>query len=149
MYGTVQNVAAMSSVWSRGGDFFDDDVYVVATVPSRTQVEAWLIQFSNVVDLALRVEGFNTPLTDATIIGAVSPIVEGVVADMVHWSHKAGRFYSKKMLESGVSPIRVIMKELNDWVADNLIGIRNSGVGSLPGANQAGGKHVATFDVIG
>jgi len=150
MYGTADNVAAMSSVWSRGGHFYDDDdIYVTATVPSLAQVEIWLTQFSAVVDLALRVEGFNTPLVDDIAVGAITPIVEGVVADMVHWSHKAGRFYSKKMLESGISPIRAITKELNDWVAANLIGLQNSGVPGVPGGpGSVAGKHTSSFYVI-
>ena len=145
MYGSVTNVAALASTWTNNGAFTNGDIYSDGTIPSLLQVEAWLVQMSAVVDSAIANEGFITPLTNATAVADASAIVEGVVADLVHASHKSGRFYVKRALESGTSPIITIRAELTQWVVDHAISFKTLGV---PTASNIVGAHLASFDVL-
>jgi len=145
MYGSVTNVAALSSTWTDNGEFTNDDTYVEGTNPSLMQVEAWLEQMSSVIDSAIANEGFVTPLTNPTAIADASAIVEGVVADLVHASHKSGRFFVKKALESGISPMMAIRSELTQWVVDHTISFKTLGILNASGAV---GAHTSWFDVL-
>lgn len=144
-YGDVINIEVLASTWTSGGHFLDDSGCDNATTPSLTQVEAWIDQMSSVIDLALATEGFETPLTDAIPIAAAASVVEGVVADLCHAAHRSGRFFVKKALESGISPIIAIRKELNEWVTANVVGFRTLGVANV---KNAVGETTASFDVL-
>jgi len=144
-YGAVANIEVLASTWTSDGHFLDDSGCDDATVPSLTQVEAWIDQMSSVIDLALATEGFETPLTDAVAIASAASMIEGVVADLCHAAHRAGRFFTKKALESGMSPIIAIRKELNEWVANNAVGFRTLGVATV---TNAVGENTASFDVL-
>lgn len=144
-YGDVANVEVLASTWTSNGQFLDDSGCDDATVPSLTQVEAWIEQMSSVIDLALASEGFETPLTDAVPIASAASMVEGVVADLCHAAHRSGRFFTKHALESGISPIMAVRKELNAWVTDNAVGFRTLGVLTVP---NAVGENTASFDVL-
>jgi len=145
MYGTVTNVAVLASVWTKNGQFTNADAYTVATTPSLTQVEAWLEQMSQTMDFAISSEGFATPITHPTAVGAIAGVVEGVVADLCHAAHKSGRFYTKKALESGSSPLLTIRKELTDWVTAHAVSFQALGI---PTVTNAVGNTMATFDVL-
>ena len=147
-YGSIGNVEVLATTWTNNGHFLDVDIYdiySVATTPSLMQVEWWMIQMTATVDLALAVEGLVTPLTNPTAVAAVSAVVEGVVADLCHAAHKSGRFFTKSALDSGISPMRAVMKELNEWVAGNAIGLRTLGTLTV---KNAVGDHTASLDVL-
>jgi hypothetical protein len=145
MYGSPINVAVLASTWTHNGAFEDASIYNEATVPSLEQVEAWLEQFSQTIDLALSTEGFVTPLTNPTAMASAAAVVEGVVADLCHAAHRSGRFFTKKALESGTSPIITVRQELNAWVSGNAVGFRTLGVAIVV---NAVGEHFASFDVL-
>jgi len=144
-YGLVANVEALAGIWTVNGLFLDVTACEDATNPSLTQVEAWIEQMSSVVDLAIATEGMATPLTDTTAVAAVSAIIEGVVADLCHAANRTGRFFTKTSIENGVSPVRAVTKELNDWVANNAVGLRTLGVTTVA---DAVGEHTASFDIL-
>lgn len=144
-YGAVANVAALAGAWTNNGEFLDDGQYTTATRPSLNQVETWLEQMSGVIDLALATEGFVTPLTETTAIAAVAPIIEGVVKDLCEAANSVGRFFTKTAIERGISPIRAVSKELNEWVKNNAVGLRTMGVTTKP---NAVGESTASFDVL-
>ena len=145
MYGTVSNVAVLASTWTRNGEFFDTDAYLDGTTPSLAQVNIWLEQMSRTIDFAISNEGFVTPITNPTAVAAISGIVEGVVADLCHAAHKSGRFFTKKALESGKSPLLTIQKELNEWVAGKVVAFTSLGI---PTTTNAVGSGTASFDVL-
>lgn len=119
MYGSATGVAALTSMWTNTSGVFDE-----TTAPKLSQVQGWLEQLSNVADLALRQYGFtSTPITDPTAIGMLSFLVEGLAADLVLVSHKAGRFYSERAIKIGANVQTIIGSEINAWVRDNVEGL--------------------------
>jgi hypothetical protein len=145
MYGTAAGVAALSSMWTRYGEFFDADLYVDATVPSLAQVENWLVQVTSSLNIALADEGFVVPVTDADVLPSLDHKVEAVTKDLCDFSHGAGRFFTTQEITGGASPMLVIEKELREWVTEHSIGMEAMGV---PKHSKFIGRHVATFDVL-
>lgn len=147
MYGTASGVAALSAQWTNNGAFLDDDLYdpyaPPATIPSLSQVELWLEQVSNSVDVKLQDEGFNTPVDVASVMSSLYLLVEGIVKDLVDFSHGSGRFFSQQSIESGLSPYLTIDKEISEWVKRQAVGFENAGV---PRRKTA--RSVATFEVL-
>jgi len=146
MYGTAAGVAALSAQWTNAGEFLDDDIYdpyTAATVPSLTQVEAWLTQVSNSVDVHLQDEGFSVPIDVASVLSALSLLVEGIVKDLVDFSHGSGRFFTQQSIDSGLSPYMTIDKEISEWVKRQAVGFENAGV---PKRKTA--RSLATFEVL-
>jgi hypothetical protein len=141
MYGTVDGVAALSAMWSDNGHFYDEDVYQRPTVPSLSQVEEWLAQVSASLDVALAIYGFVVPITVAAVLPSLDQKVNGIVRDLVDYSHGAGRFFTTQSIESGVSPFAAIEKELRDWVAESAYGFEALGClrnREYPGKNTVG-----------
>jgi len=145
MYGSAAGVAAHNAQWTNNGEWLDDDgIYETATDPSLSQVEAWLEQVSNSVDVRLADAGFDTPVTLEVVVSELTLLVEGIVSDLADYSHRSGRFFSKQALEAGTSPYLTIDKELSDWVARRSIGLENLGV---PKLNKPS-RNMATFEVL-
>ena len=119
MYGDANNVAASCTMWTNTSGLFDE-----TTTPKKSQVENWIEQLSGVADIALRQYGFTaTPVTDTTVIGMLSFLIEGLVADLCHASHRAGRFYSERAIKIGANVQTIIGKEILAWVAENVEGL--------------------------
>jgi len=144
-YGTVAGVAALTPMYTDDGAFRDAGASDVATNPSLTQVTGWLSDVSALMDAALAEEAFITPVTDTDILPILDLYVEGIVHDIVHYSRKAGRFYSKRALDAGSSPFNTISDEITDWVADKANGFANLGLARLTGVRP---KSSATFDLL-
>jgi hypothetical protein len=145
MYGTAAGVAALSSMWTRAGLFYDDSLYDTATKPSLTQVESWLADVSSSLDICLSDEGFITPVVAVEVLPSLNHLVESIVKDLVDFSHGAGRFFTERRLEAGASPMMVIDKELSDWVKRKSVGLEAMGV---PKRGDITGRKVATFDIL-
>lgn len=119
MYGDANNVAAKCSMWTNTSGLFDE-----TTAPKKSQVENWIEQLSSVADLALRQYGFtSTPVTDPTAIGMLSFLIEGLAADLVHDSHRTGRFYSERAIKIGKNVQMTIGSEILAWVGGNVEGL--------------------------
>lgn len=147
MYGTPEGVAALSAQWTNDGEFLDEDIYDIyqeATDPSLSQVTDWLESVSASVDVRLADEGFVTPVDVPEAVKDIALLVEGIVKDLVDYSHGSGRFYSKRALESGTSPYITIDKEISGWVARRSIGLANLGVPKVEGPART----EATFEVL-
>lgn len=109
-YGTEPGVAALAKRYTNSGSFG------VTTNPTLATVTAWLAQVSSMVDIALATAGFTTPITDASITPALDGFVNGLVADLVAAANTAGRFYTDKAVEAGVSPLKIINNDIRQWV---------------------------------
>lgn len=121
-YGTVIGVEGYSSaVTDKDGKFTS------STVPKLSHVENWLAQVSAIMDTALAQEGFTTPITEATSLLAVTTIVEQLVTDLVMWANRAGRFYTERAQQVGVSPWRIITQDVRAWVDTNAPGLEANG----------------------
>jgi len=136
-YGNADGVGALSALYSDNGSF------TVSTSPTLAVVNGWLSDVSQLLDTALADEGFTVPVTDTDVTGEFALLVEGIVKDLVNYSHNAGRFFSKKYLESGLSPFMTIEKELHDWVKRKTVGLEALGL-----AKSETGRNVATFDLL-
>lgn len=138
-YGSVPGVAAHSSTWTSNGTFTS------STDPTVDEVTTWLTEVSASLDMALADFGFITPITDADITPALDGLVNGIVKELVEYSHKSGRFYVKKAMEDSVTPFMVIDKELHEWVARKAIGLEALGAAKNP---DSIGRKVASFDLL-
>ena len=139
-YGSAVGVAALTPLWTNAG------VFDATTNPTLAQVNTWIGQISNTLDVVLADEGFTVPVTVASAVSMLDLLVDGWVKDLVEHSRKSGRFYSKKTLDEGMSPMLVIDKEIHEWVARKAFGLRNLGV---PMNTTGAGRHLASFDVLG
>ena len=133
-YGLASDVAAMTPRYLSSGAF------TTSTIPSMTQVEAWIDQVSASLNVALSASGFVIPVTQADAKLACAGIVVNAVADLAHFANSAGRFYSDKALEGGISPWKSIYDEMNAWAASMTPGF------ILLGAVYVGKKQTA--DVV-
>lgn len=116
-YGTVADVAALCQDWTIGGTF------TTATSPTLAEVEGFIDQISGIMNVALAREGFSVPVTQADAVLAIKSIVVELAADRVQATHKAGRFYTERAVERGISPLMQIRKDINDWIQDNAAGL--------------------------
>ena len=132
-YGTAAGVAALTPTFTRDGAFYDAGASDTATTPTLAQVNTWLDEVSALMDNALATEAFITPVTDADVLPILNGYVQGIVHDLVHFSRKAGRFYSKRALDAGSSPFNLITSEITDWVKANYEGFVNQGVPQIDG----------------
>ncbi|MEA1998245.1 MAG: hypothetical protein U9N61_02815 [Euryarchaeota archaeon] len=104
----------------------DTREFTTGTRPSLTQVESYINRVSGVVNLYLAKEDFAIPLTQSDAVLACEAVVIESVIDMCHAANSAGRFYQDKHLR-GKSPLRVLRKELSDWVTANAAGFERLG----------------------
>lgn len=121
-YGTIAGVQAYCASFTNAAGVFDSD-----TTPKAHQVTAWLNQISNSLDLLLAKEGFTVPVTNATAVSAMTSVVEQLVTDLVNFANRAGRFYTERSQQYGVSPWKVIASDLEAWVSDNAPGLSAAG----------------------
>ncbi len=128
MYGNAAGVAGFARTWTDNGAFLDSDAYVTGTNPSLTQVEEWLEQVSQMVDVAFANSGFSVPVTAPAVLKAIDAKVNAMVADLVHLVHNKGRLLSDRIVESGRSPEEVLESDIMRWVASRVTGFEAMGV---------------------
>ena len=109
-YGTAADVAALVPRYTTAGAFGS------ATRPTLTQVEGWIDSASATLNVILARAGFSVPITQTDAKAACAALVVEVVAEMSHAANSAGRFFTDRALERGVSPMRVMRQEMADWV---------------------------------
>lgn len=151
MYGSVEGVAALSKMWTNNGAFYDgdDDPYTAEpaepTDPTASQVAIWLEEVSASLNTALANEGFVTPVTVEEVVLSFDGKVNGIVKDLVDYSHGAGRYFTDKYLGNGISPQNVIDNELEKYIQRRATGLTNQGVPKITGKQ---GRHVATINML-
>jgi len=152
-YSSVPEVAALSHIWTRAGEFADGDDEadppVLATNPTLTQVETWLDQISSQMDLSLGTHWFITPIDDGTApeaFNAVSMYIAQLVADLVHAANSSGRFFTERAVERGITPMKQLLQDIESWVNTNEDGFVAMGV---PQKQHSSTKHQIKFRVIG
>jgi len=125
-YGSATEVAALAQIWTREGSWVNASPGVDATIPSLSQVAAWLVTVSAMIDLALVGAGFTTPVVVSTVLSAAGMFVSILVADLCHAANSSGRFYTSKVLERGGATI--IWDEILKWVELYADGFESAGV---------------------
>lgn len=123
-YGDVTGVASLSPIYTSSG-VFDGD-----TRPTSTEVEAWLDQVSSALNLYLATEGFEVPVTEVTVLGALDGVANSYTVDLLKASHSAGRFFTEERL-IGKNPFTIISKELQEWVKSQAAGFKAMGATRL------------------
>jgi len=136
-YGSAAGVGAQSALWSDNGTF------TASTRPTLSTVNTWLEQVSNSIDAALADEGFTTPVTVAKVVSVLDMYTNGIVKDLVDWSHGAGRYYSDRYIKAGLSPFTTVDSEIQKWVQRKSVGFANLGV-----PRSETGRQEASFDLL-
>ena len=127
-YGSVAGVAAYVPTYTNVGAFD------TSTTPTLAQVESWIDEVSAIANTGLRAAGFTVPMTQADAVRAIRGLINQQVAALVQLSRGAGRFASERALNSSLSAIGMIRKELLDFIE-----INGDGWEAL-GANRAASK---------
>jgi hypothetical protein len=120
-YGTAAGVAAYTRVYTNSG------VYDATSNPALASVEAWVNQVSSIANAALSSAGFSTPVTQAACVKMLTGLVEQSCADLCHAARSSGRFFSERALNSNLSAMGQLRKEIYDWVEQNATGMENLG----------------------
>ena len=136
LYGSTSDVAALAGTYTTGGAFS------TSTTPTLAQVTAWLTDVSDLMDLALAQHRFEIPIdTGITnyekITNILSNVVVPLVADLCHAANSSGRFFTQKAIEFGLSPMKVITKDINTWVESNADGLVALGLTITPQESQS------------
>lgn len=121
-YGTVDQVAALVRRYTANGSFG-----IVGTNPTVAIVESWINTVSATLNVSLAAAGFVIPISQADAKAALAAIVVEAVADLCHAANSAGRFYTERALERGVSPMKVIRQEMGQWVESQADGLEMLG----------------------
>lgn len=108
-YGSVAEVEALTKRFTTAG------VFDTASTPTLLQVEAMINRISGVANSHLARLGFTIKLDQADAVLAIDELVVSSVVDLVQTANGAGRFFTDKTFR-GVSPYRVIMKEVKAWI---------------------------------
>jgi hypothetical protein len=135
-YGALTDVAALSATYTTAG------VYSTTTNPKAAQVELWLTDVSDLLDLALAQHRFTIPIDTGLanyvkITNILSNVVVPLVADLCHASNSSGRFFTQKAVEWGLSPMKVITKDINTWVEANADGLVALGLTLTPAESES------------
>ena len=116
-YGTVANVAALTRRYTSSGS------YSTTTNPATATVEGWIDSVSATLNVVLAGAGFSIPITQTDAAAACAAIVVEAVADLCHAANSAGRFYTERALDRGMSPMRTIRQDMTEWVEDQADGL--------------------------
>lgn len=123
-YGSAAGVASLTTMWTDAGSF------TTTTQPTLAAVTGWLTEISNLVDLALEQQWFETPIGASLTAArsALGAVVNAWVADMVHNANGSGRFATERAIERGISPMMTIRREITQWAKDNADGLVGMGL---------------------
>lgn len=116
-YGTAAKVALLARVYTTGG------VFDATTNPPLAAVEGWIDQVSAMLNTALAGKGFAIPITQADAVLALETVVIPAVVDLCHAANSAGRFFTDRAIQNGVSPMRAIRNEMLAWADENSAGL--------------------------
>jgi hypothetical protein len=122
-YGSVADVAGRSP----GGYLNTSKTFDTTTNPTLTTVETYIDEISSVLNIALADQRFTVPVTQADSKKALGSLVNDLAADMCHASNSAGRFFSERALNSGLSAMAQIRKEIREWIESNAQGLEAIG----------------------
>ncbi len=130
-YGTADGVAAYAKPYATGGHFYDADCLTCLvdeeTNPTLSEVNNWLTQLSNTLDVVLAGEGFTVPITETKCVSMITAMIEQMVGDLVQAANGCGRFFTNRAQEFGAVPMMVIRKELVAWANDNASNLAAAG----------------------
>ena len=130
MYGTSAGVAALTPRYASElyGDFAAEDR------PSRTQVETFLTQVSNLLDVILADARFDTPVTDTEVVSMLTMFVQDEVASIAEGINGSGRF-GPTTKGPQKSRYQMILTDIQTFVDETATGLENMGAsrtGTLP-----------------
>ena len=121
MYGTSAGVAALTPRYANdSGDFAVNDR------PTKTQVEAFLTQVSNILDSIMSEVGFTTPVTDTEVVSILTFFVQDEVAAIVEGINGSGRF-GPTTKSPGKGRYQHIMDDITAFVYEQADGFENMG----------------------
>lgn len=142
-YGSAAGVASFARTWTDNGQFLDPDAYQDGTPTTLTEVENWLEQVSQIVDIAFANEGFTVPVVASSVLAAIDAKVNAMVADLVHLAHNKGRLFSDRIQSSGRSPESILESETVSWVRSQAVGFEALGVPRLTNESDQSAFSVA------
>ena len=129
-YGTAAGVAQYATIYTIAG------VFTAATNPTEQTVVNWIDQLSETFNAALGAYGFATPVTNARAVTILKSTVEQLAGDLCQAANSAGRFFTDKALQSGVSPWVAVQKNIFEWAKMYASGLEQLGASRSVNSNE-------------
>lgn len=120
-YGSVAEVATLTRVYTSNGS------YGVSTIPTQTEVEKMIDRVSGLVNVLLAEAGFAIPVSQADAKLALDDFVVGQVALVIHGAHGSGIYAPGSERMRSTTPMRVILKEAEGFIAEHAEGFEQLG----------------------
>lgn len=112
MYGTEAGVAALVPTLLSGAG-----VFTANTRPTYAQVTSWLGQVSAMLDSVLAQNGFDTPITEATVTPMLDMFINEEVAAIAEGVNGSGRFGPTGKEPHGKGRFAIILSDVEAFVA--------------------------------
>jgi hypothetical protein len=122
-YGSTAGVAALTPRYVET----ITKLFTTGTRPTLANVEAWIDSASATLNVALAAQGFTIPVAQADAKLSLDSLVNECISDLAHASNSSGRFFTDRAISAGVSPMRSVRKELQEWVEANAAGLESLG----------------------
>ena len=123
-YGSAEGVAAFTPQFANASGRFDN-----VTVPTLAQVEAWRVQISAMLDVAMATAGLPAPATEETVVAMLAAFVNANTAGLVRGVNGQGRFAERP---TPVDEMLLSIQSAADlWVRQHAVGI-----GALSGLEE-------------
>ena len=152
-YGTPEEVASLASMWTDAGEWKDpSETYPETepgTNPTLTEVDTWLERVSSQFNVALGTHWFVPPVdpdVSPDTYSAISQYVSSLVADLCHFKNSSGRFFTEKLVERGITPMRAVLNDIDTWICANADGLVQDHVPQRPATSN---KRQTGFRVLG
>ena len=129
-YGTSGGVANYVRQYTHAGAFDS------TTLPTETAVNAWIGQVSAMVNTGLAAYGFSIPVTQPDAVLSITSTVEQLVAELCQAANSAGRFFSDRALQAGISPWKAIRLDVQAWIQASAGGLEALGAARTIESNE-------------
>ena len=123
-YGSTSDVAARSP-----GPYTDASthLFTASTNPTLTTVETYIDEISAITNVTLAEMGFTVPVSQTDAKKAIASMVNDLASDMTSASNSAGRFFSERALNGGLSIMAQVRKDIKEWVQTSTNGLEALG----------------------
>jgi hypothetical protein len=145
-YGSTADVAARSP-----GPYTDSvtHLFTASTNPTLTTAETYIDEISAIVNVTLAEMGFTVPVSQADAKKAIGSMVNDLAADMASASNSAGRFFTERALNGGLSVMAQVRKDVREWVQASANGLEALGaVRSVTGKTSSMTAGIIALDFV-
>lgn len=120
-YGDRDGVGVLVPKWAGTSGNFS-----TTTRPTADTVDSWLNEISTILDIALSMVGFETPIVNADVTPALDSFVNAEVASMVEGVNGSGKF-GPQAAKRGKSRFNIVAEAVSSFVDEFKLGMERLG----------------------